>query len=221
VDGRVRATFDQVPLKEAVAAVARAGGTEVVGAVDMSPAVTVTLEDVSLEEAFERLLAPESFLFVYDAAGRLRRVRILGGSGAFQFAAPEPTVAVLSPARLLPQDILKAEVEVSPESRLAQSLRSPSPTLRDIAQLALHSDDPLGRDEAAETAMGTIEGDPELHAALDLLLQNTDQQTLADQVRMAAGADASDLIVRVLRFTRRPDARNLLLELLKTLRSAE
>src|SRR5262245_58481713 len=63
VDGRIRARFDQVPLREAVAAVARASGTELAGSVDMSPAVTLNVERVTVEEAFERLLAPGSFFF--------------------------------------------------------------------------------------------------------------------------------------------------------------
>jgi hypothetical protein len=80
-DDTVTATFEGVPVDEAVAALARAAGVEVRGAVQEQGDIHARFERARFPEVLDRLLGEQNFTITYDAAGRPRRVELLGMPG--------------------------------------------------------------------------------------------------------------------------------------------
>lgn len=77
-DDTVTATFDGVPVDEAVAALARATGVEVRGELHELRDIHATFERARFPEVLDRLVGQQNFTITYDAAGRPRRVELLG-----------------------------------------------------------------------------------------------------------------------------------------------
>jgi hypothetical protein len=87
----------QVPLEDALAAIASRLGAEVHGRVGGPRTVDVEFEDVALPDGLARLLGRESFALVYGKAGTLRRIHLLGGPHDIG-VAPDADVATAASA---------------------------------------------------------------------------------------------------------------------------
>lgn len=76
---RITVRARQVPLEDALAAIASRLGAEVRGRLGGTRTVDVEFENVALPDGLARLLGRESFALVYGRAGTLRSIRLLGG----------------------------------------------------------------------------------------------------------------------------------------------
>src|SRR5262249_40764501 len=77
-------------------------------------------------------------------------------------------------------------------------LGGPTAGLPQIAQLAVHHDDPTVRSEAVRTVVTTLEVDPTLRAALVERLNATDDTQLSTMLRGAAGDRAEEVAMQIL-----------------------
>src|SRR5438093_8155088 len=71
---------------------ARQSGAEIRGDVREAREVTADFQSVPLPEALARLLGEQDFALVYGKGGRLKAVRLLGGSRAGAPSSPTTTV---------------------------------------------------------------------------------------------------------------------------------
>jgi hypothetical protein len=219
-DGRVRASFAGTPIMEAVAALVEADGATVIGGVAGGPAtVTATFDDVTLDEALERLLVTQSFLLVYRADGRLRRIHLLGPRVAMD---PTQTPVLVrsgdEPAQTAPGGIMGLEVGLPPDGPLAQRLGRSSATLQDLAHLATRDENGAVRREAVDRAMELVDDNPRVQSAVHVFLASADDREVAGQVRSAAGPWAMEVVRRALERTRNPETRRRLAALVRALR---
>ena len=94
-----------VPNSEILEELARQSGAEIRGQVREAREVTADFESVPLPEALARLLGEQTFALVYDKGGRLKAVRLLGGSqevaeaSAPPAGATPPAAAAILPCR--------------------------------------------------------------------------------------------------------------------------
>jgi hypothetical protein len=112
---RITLRARQVPLEDALAAIARRLGAEVRGHVAGPRTVDVEFENVALSDGLARLLWRESFALIYGKAGSLRRIRLLGGP--HDIGAAHADVATAAPAAPAPADVPLA----APPRRLGRS----------------------------------------------------------------------------------------------------
>jgi hypothetical protein len=151
-------------------------------------------------EAATRRLGVESWMLRLDAAGRVRGVVVLAaevppGVRAPPEAAPATTVV---PARATaPDDPLERVEPLRPGGPIARLLGTTQATGRQLADLALRSDDPEIRGEAVSVAVDAIMRDHDLEQRVLTGLEAVDDATLARTLRGIAG-DATPGLLAVL-----------------------
>ena len=161
-------------------------------------------DGMPLCEAVTRRLGVESWMLRLDAAGRVRGVIVLAadlpaGGGAPPELAPAPTTATtpaLAPHLSVPDDPLERLEPLRPGGPIARLLGGTQATGRQLADLALHSDDPEIRGEAVGVAVDGIMRDPALERRVLAGLDGLDDATLARTIRGIAG-DATPGILAV------------------------
>jgi hypothetical protein len=219
---RITGEFVGVPAEEALRQIAAATGADVVGTVLEGRQVTVKLDDVPLEVAMQRILGAQSFSLVFDARGGLRRIRLInapaaGPSGPSRVATPPPNPIVANPAQFM-----AIEVAISTVGPLAEQLGpSGKATMGQLFELAARSEDAGVRVAAVDASMAAIERDPNLQGSIDKMLTGVDDQSLAMMIRGSAGERASELMSRVLSRTRRPEFRQRVVNMLRSLRETK
>src|SRR5947199_8078870 len=87
-----------VPNSEILEELARQSGAEIRGQVREAREVTADFESVPLPEALTRLLGEQTFALVYGKGGRLKAVRLLGGSPTVAEASASPAAAPGAPS---------------------------------------------------------------------------------------------------------------------------
>src|SRR2546427_8197190 len=164
-----------VPNSEILEELARQSGAEIRGQVREAREVTADFQSVPLPEALARLLGEQDFALVYGKGGRLKAVRLLGGSRAGAPTSPTvpPTAAVAPFPGSLPE-LIDRHPPVPVAGQLADALGAQSATLRQLLELSLHHEDPAVRTEALRTGIATIEKEPALRAAVISELSNAD-----------------------------------------------
>ncbi len=201
--------FDDTPLDEAVARVAAAVGAEVRGRpVDGDRHVTLSLEDVTPEEALRRLLPEQSFSLVYDRAA-LRTIRLHGPAQA----APPPTVPATAAAAAPSPDgqrSLIGRVQSMPaihvDGALAQALGTEEARLPQVFGLAMREESPDLRADASRAVAHAIDTDPALRQALTQELPElTSESTLA--ALAAVGPRAEEFLTTLVKSTANADVR--------------
>jgi hypothetical protein len=123
-DGRLSTRLEGEDLSSVLQAVAAEARLEIRGAPATPQTVSIVLDQVPLAEALTRLLAKQSFLFIYGAAG-LKGVKILAGSDAVPPlpAMPARTQAVAEPSDVEPSSAqLASSRPVSIGGRLARAV---------------------------------------------------------------------------------------------------
>jgi hypothetical protein len=202
-----------VPVAEILEEVGKQSGAEIRGQVREPREVTADFQSVPLSEALSRLLGDQNFALVYGRGGRLKAVRLLGGSDllAQPRATPPPTVPVAAspppfPVALL--EILDRHPPVPIAGVLADALGSRTATFRQLFDLSLHHEDADVRTEALRTGIATIEGEPELSSAVISELTKADSALLTTLVRASASDQAAqDAAAQVLHESRAPEIR--------------
>jgi hypothetical protein len=156
-------------------------------------------------EAVTRRLGVESWTLRLDAAGRVRGVVVLAPDvPAGVRAPPEPAPATKTetppvPARraAAPDDPLERLEPLRPGGPIARLLGATQATGRQLADLALRSDDPEIRGEAVGVAVDAIVRDPALEQRVLAGLDDVDDTTLARSLRGIAGDATPGLLAIV------------------------
>lgn len=215
---RISGQFVGVPVDEVLRQISLATGADVVGSPIETRQVTIKLDDVPLETALPRILGNQSFSLVFDESGGLRRVRLINPS-----APPtQPGAARLPPQGPVvtsPQQFLALEVPISTVGPLADQFGTAGKaTMGQLLDQASNNADAGVRVAAIDAAMAAIERDGNMQASLERMLANVDDQLLANLIRGSAGDRSTELMSRVLSRTRRPEFRQRVVNVLRTLR---
>jgi hypothetical protein len=219
---RITGEFVGVPVDEVLRQIALATGADIVGSPVEARQVTIKLDDVPIERALPRILGNQSFSLVFDAEGGLRRVRLINPSAPPVAAgvarvAPDPATTAHTP-----QQFLALEVPISTVGPLADQFGSSGKaTMGQLLEQATASDDAAMRVASIDAAMAAIERDNAMQSSLEKMLTNVDDQVLANLVRGAAGQRATEIMSRVLSRTRRPEFRQRVVNVLRTLRETQ
>jgi hypothetical protein len=218
---RITGEFTAVPAEDALRQIADATGADVVGTVLEGRQVTVKLDDVPLEVAMQRILGTQSFSLVFDAQGGLRRIRLINAPApavpGVPHVAPAPMQVANNPAQFM-----AVEVPISTVGPLAEQLGpSGKATMGQLFELAARSEDAGVRVAAVDASMAAIERDANLQGSIDKMLTGVDDQSLAMMIRGSAGDRASELMSRVLSRTRRPEFRQRVVNMLRSLRESK
>jgi hypothetical protein len=147
-------------------------------------------------DAVTRRLGVESWMLQLDAGGRVRGVVVLGADAGVGVRAP-PEIVPEPPVRAsAPDDPLERVETVRPGGPLARLLGTTQATGRQLADLALRSDDPEVRGEAVAVGVDAIVRDPAFEQRVLAGLDGVDDATLARTVRGIAG-DATTALLAV------------------------
>jgi hypothetical protein len=227
-DAKVTATLERAPVADVVAAIAAESGAEVRGTVATLPDVTLTLKDVPLDTALERILGPQSFTVVYDAGGGVKRITLAGGAGAPMAPAPAPKAATPAPppdpndglkaATVRVGDFVKSNPFIPVGGRLGRALGTNNATFQDVMSAALKHEDPRVRAQARRSMVKSLTGDPEVREALVTSIAALPEGALANTLRSMAGDDADHLAISFARHGRSPQLSHYMYRALTELR---
>ncbi len=185
---RVTADVKDAPLGEVLPALAKEAGAELHGT-PPDRKVTVTLDDVSTEEAMQRLLGDHNFTLTYGDTG-LKVIELKGAAEELQVPPPAPEPPGRSVEDFAPPGWNKiyeilAGKKVPISGPLAQSLGKDQLGWDEAVQTAYVLGDPFGRNEATRAALRALENDPALRDALVAATANMTDEQIAEYVRAA------------------------------------
>ena len=209
-----------VPVAEVLDEIARQSGAEIRGQVRSDGDVTAQFDAVPLPEALHRLLGDQNFALVYGDGGKLKSVRLLGGTSG-QTAAPVPVMPAVQPppssAGLA--TLVANHAPVAVNDRLAQTVGAPNATLQQLFEIGTRNEDAGLRAEAIRTMVSTLETDPGLRAAVIGELGTIDDGALSAILRGAAGEHAEEVAMQVLTQSRASEIRVKASSVLQRLRA--
>ena len=210
-----------VPVAEVLDEIAHQSGAEIRGQVHADRAVTAQFDAVPLPEALHRVLGDQNFALVYGEGGKLKSVRLLGGTpGETAVAAASPITPAQPPASSPGLANLVANHAPVPVSgRLAQTVGGPNATLQQLFEIGTRNEDSSLRSEAIRTMVSTLETDPALRAAMIGELGTIDDGALSAILRGAAGEHAEEVAMQVLTQARASEIRVKASSVLQRLRA--
>jgi hypothetical protein len=230
-DDRVTLHVEHVVRADVLAAIARATGAELHGQVADAGEVTITLDATPLNDALHRLLGTQSFTVIYGEGTRVRAIDLRGGPHAGPPPGLAAGAAVLAESPAWQNDErlqaaaaalgTVAQRQIAVNGRLAQALGTRTTTFERLAQAALVNRDPHVRARALRTALGVLEGEPELRAALATTMTVLPTETLVRFTRDMAGDNAVEFAGRVTQAARTPEVRRQAGQVLGALRAPE
>jgi hypothetical protein len=188
-----------VPVLEVLAEIGRQSGAEIRGMARDAREVTAQFDAVPLPQALYRLLGDQNYALIYGSGGKLRTLRLLGGSGEeVVLAAPAPVTAARPVTDLAP--ILDRQVAVT--GPVADALKSPMVTIKQITDLWLQTEDTTLRDESAASGIKAMEAENDMRNSVVDFTQSHSDVELAQLLRDLAGSRAEELAAFVLSQTR-------------------
>jgi hypothetical protein len=208
-----------VPVAEVLDEIAHQSGADIRGQVRADRAVTAQFDAVPLPEALHRVLGDQNFALVYGEGGKLKSVRLLGGTpGQTAAAAPSP---VTQPPPSSPglANLVANHAPVPVSGRLAQTVGGPNATLQQLFEIGTRNEDSSLRSEAIRTMVSTLETDPALRAATIGELGTIDDGALSAILRGAAGEHAEEVAMQVLTQARASEIRVKASSVLQRLRA--
>jgi hypothetical protein len=206
-DDTVTATFEGVPVDEAVAALARAAGVEVRGAVQEQGDIHARFERARFPEVLDRLLGEQNFTITYDAAGRPRRVELLGMPGVSEPPAWRGTPGGFG-------NVVTGYGEVGLPPVLANALGRQRADLGWVLRRSARHQDPAIAAAAVALFVHTVDAEPRLHDAL----LRTDDAKVTRVLRMWFGPGTERLLGALAEETHDPLLRSKALRLEQQLR---
>ena len=192
----VRITHE--PVRDVLDEIGRQTGAEIQGQLAEARDVSADFEAVPLSDALRRLLGNENFALVYGEKGRLKAVKLLGGS---QVVSTSTGRATMMPTTTVPElseeatatSLLDTPVTLLMGSRLARLLGRQSAPLREVIEVGLRSPDPAVRADTVRVALQTVEKEPRLRTAATEAVGGQDDNTLSDMLRNVAGDHAGEV----------------------------
>jgi len=203
----VRITHE--PVRDVLDEIGRQTGAEIQGQLAEARDVSADFEAVPLSDALRRLLGNENFALVYGEKGRLKAVKLLGGS---QVVSTSTGRATMMPTTTVPElseeatatSLLDTPVTLLMGSRLARLLGRQSAPLREVVEVGLRSPDPAVRADTVRAVLQTIDKDPRLHKATADTVGTMDDTTLAHMLREVAGEHSGEVANLIASQTRNP-----------------
>jgi len=211
-----------VPVAEVLDEIAHQSGAEIRGQVRADSAVTAQFDAVPLPEALHRVLGDQNFALVYGEGGKLKSVRLFGGTpGQTAAAAPSPVTPAVQPPPSSPglANLVANHAPVPVSGRLAQTVGGPNATLQQLFEIGTRNEDSSLRSEAIRTMVSTLETDPALRAATIGELGTIDDGALSAILRGAAGEHAEEVAMQVLTQARASEIRVKASSVLQRLRA--
>lgn len=164
--GRVSGHVTDTPAADAVAAIARLAGAELIGRPRGVAPVTLELADEPIEDVLPRLLERQGFDLVYRKDGSVRRITVHddGEPEAPRAAttSPAPTFSLPPP----PARMLAYRMRVNHSGPLADMVGRGDVSVADLMHFALRHDDPLVRADAVRTGLQSLSRIPGARAWL-------------------------------------------------------
>jgi hypothetical protein len=187
-----------VPVLEVLAEIGRQSGAEIRGMAREVRDVSAQFDAVPLPQALYRLLGDQNYALIYGRGGKLRAVRLLGGSGEEVVLAATPVGAPRPVTDLAP--LLDRQVRVI--GPVADALNSPMVSLRQLSDLWLQAEDAGLRNESAASGFRAVEAESDLRNSLVDFTQSHSDAELATILRALAGQHAEELAAFVASQTR-------------------
>jgi len=217
------AHLTNVPIAEVLDEVARQSGAQIRGQVRSDRDVTAQFDAVPLPEALHRLLGDQNFALVYGDGGKLKSVRLLGGTPGQTAAAPGAPVPVIAPVQSPPgspglANLIANHGPVPVTGRLSEIVGG-SATLQQLFEIGTRNEDSSVRAEAIRTMVSTLETDPVLRAAAIGEIGTIDDGALSAILRGAAGEHAEEVAMQVLTQARASEIRVKASSVLQRLRA--
>jgi hypothetical protein len=185
------------PVLEVLAEIGRQSGAEIRGMVREAREISAQFDEVPLPQAMFRLLGDQNYALVYGEGGRLRAIRLLGGSGE-AVVISAPPVEVRQSKDLAP--LLDRQIPAT--GPVADALKSPMVTLKQLGELWLQTDDTGLRDETASNGIQAMESETDMRNSLVDFAQSYSDVELANLLRGLAGPRAEELAAFVISQTR-------------------
>jgi hypothetical protein len=188
-----------VPVLEVLAEIGRQSGAEIRGMARDARDVSAQFDAVPLPQALYRLLGDQNYALVYGEGGRLRAIRLLGGSGeTVVVAAPR-----VEPVQTQTKDLSPVlDRQIPATGPIADAVKSPMVTIKQLGELWLQSDDASLRDESASNGIKAMESEADMRNSLVDFAQSYSDVDLANLLRGIAGPRAEELAAFVISQTR-------------------
>lgn len=186
-DDRLTAHFEGVPLKDALDAIAKAGGGVVRGSVREPRDVTSEFDATPITDALPRLLGPQNFTLSYAKDGRLLAIVLIGGPEGDQPAAPAPTTTTTTttlPAKAaFPLELSRAftkhrPVKLPEGGTLNGQFEGDSATFPELLEVATLDDDGTIRAQATQVVLSALERESRLRRSFLRTLYRLDPPAL-------------------------------------------
>lgn len=187
-DDRLTAHFEQVPLADALNAIAQAGGGVVRGTVREPRDVTAQFDAVPLPDAMPRLLGAQNFTLSYAKDGRLLAIVLLGGpevaTPAAQAATAGSTTTTTLPAKpAFPLELSRAftkhrPVKLPDGGTLNGLFEGETATFPELLEVATLDDDGTLRNQATQVVLGALERESRLRRSFLRTLYRLDPPAL-------------------------------------------
>lgn len=186
-DDRLTAHFEQVPLADALNAIAQAGGGVVRGTVREPRDVTTQFDAVPLPDAMPRLLGAQNFTLSYAKDGRLLAIVLLGGpevsAPAAQAVAGTTTTTTLPAKPAFPLELSRAftkhrPVKLPDGGTLSGLFEGESATFPELLEVATLDDDGTMRNQATQVVLSALERESRLRRSFLRTLYRLDPPAL-------------------------------------------
>ncbi|MCW5889840.1 MAG: hypothetical protein KIT14_04745 [bacterium] len=184
-DDRLTVRFEQVPLADALTAIAQAGGGVVRGSVREPRDVTTEFDAVPLTDALPRLLGAQNFTLSYAKDGRLLAIVLLGGPDVTPptaVATGSTTTTTTLPAKAaFPLELSRAFTKHRPvklpEGGTLQ-FEDGTATFPELLEVATLDDDGTMRNQATQVVLSALERESRLRRSFLRTLYRLDPPAL-------------------------------------------
>lgn len=220
-DDRLTVDVDQMPIGALLEEIAKQSGAELVGGPREERQVTAQFRRLPMQVGLQRILTTQNFTLRYGDGGTLRMIELLGGPQT----AKAPAAPTLPPPGQPPAGqcasaltTLQSAPPLPVAGRLAQALGSSTATYSQLLEAAMHQGDAGVRADALRTWLNGVESNAEYRTGMVGCLTGTDDSTITNMLRNAAGAHAEELVLQVATQARGSELRVKASTVLKQLR---
>ena len=238
-DDRVTMRADETPLADIIDAIKRQSGAELHGTAPEKN-VTLSLDDVPLRDALQRMLGEESFALTYGEKG-LKKLELRGGPSEAKGMLDKPADAAKAgeqprdpnadlgmhdgkapPHWIAVHDGLRDNVPVS--GRLKEAAGADRASWDWVLHTASQSKDPELRTDAIRAGVHAVENDPLMREGVIGSLLRMDDQQLAEYIKAVARSVEDEpipFVKSVVRYSRDTELRSRARGLLRQFRAEE
>src|SRR5262245_26682632 len=197
-DDRVTAHVVEAPVRDVLDAIGAATGAEVRGQPVAQGAVSIELENATLDDALHRLLGNQNFTLSYGRDGRPKTLVLLGGPEAAPPPSDRPPAAGVAVAptgptgkQAFPLTLSRALMRARPvpvPEPLQEMLGSDRATVPQLLDIATTDDDGLQRAHATQAVLSAFERQSRLRRSFLRTLRDLDEASLQAIVGGESGA---------------------------------